>query len=422
MINNKLKLTKQLLIIIGLIFVILTLSLGLLLPNFILPAAESSLYSYLSKPLMMNTNEQVPVEIDSEVAVIYIIDGKILTSNNINEVIKYKDKEELISYLADDYGKIEIGGGTYYYYQTISDNLTKIAITDDKYINSSYSSLVSRIMPVVLGTCLLIGLVLVLWSSYIIKKIEKLKEKIDNIDKDDYDHNIDFTIDDEIKSLLLAMEDMRLSLKTQENYRTQMYQNISHDFKTPIAVIKSYIEASEDGIEDKDKSIAVIKEQIDSLEKKVHSLLYLNKLDYLSDGKNVLNTKVDINAIILKEVEKFRFLNKNIEFIIDVPNKVDFTGNDEYWETILDNLFSNAMRYAKSVIKVTIKNNKLIVYNDGDNIEEKLLAGIFSPFRKGVNGQFGLGLSIVQKTLSLINYNITIKNEKNGVSFIISKK
>ena len=64
-----------------------------------------------------------------------------------------------------------------------------------------------------------------------------------------------------------------------------MYQNISHDFKTPLTVIKSYIEAVHDEVEDKDKALQVIEEQTEKLENKVHSLLYLNKLDYLKDSK-----------------------------------------------------------------------------------------------------------------------------------------
>ena len=47
---------------------------------------------------------------------------------------------------------------------------------------------------------------------------------------------------------------------------------------------------------------------------------------------------------------------------------------------------------------------------------------MFTPFRKGIKGDFGLGLSIVKKSLKLINYNIYAVNEKAGVSFIISKK
>ncbi len=82
----------------------------------------------------------------------------------------------------------------------------------------------------------------------IVLKIDRLKQKVDNIDREDYNHKINFKIDDEIKSLGLALEDMRISLKDQEEYRNQMYQNISHDFKTPLTVIKSYIEAVQDEV------------------------------------------------------------------------------------------------------------------------------------------------------------------------------
>ena len=44
---------------------------------------------------------------------------------------------------------------------------------------------------------------------------------------------------------------------------------------------------------------------------------------------------------------------------------------------------------------------------------------MFTPYEKGVKGEFGLGLSIVKKTLHLLNYDINIKNEKNGVRFTI---
>ena len=111
-------------------------------------------------------------------------------------------------------------------------------------------------------------------------------------------------MDDEIKSLGLAIEDMRLSLINQEEYRNQMYQNISHDFKTPLTVIKSYIEAVEDGVEDEATALNVIKEQTSKLEQKVHSLLYLNKLDYLKTSKNINIEQVDMKKILEDEIEK----------------------------------------------------------------------------------------------------------------------
>ena len=66
--------------------------------------------------------------------------------------------------------------------------------------------------------------------------------------------------------------------------------------------------------------------------------------------------------------------------------------------------------------------NKLILYNDGDKIDKDFLEVIFTPYRKGIKGEYGLGLSIVKKTLNIIGYDINIKNEKKGVSFIISKR
>jgi two-component system sensor histidine kinase CssS len=78
------------------------------------------------------------------------------------------------------------------------------------------------------------------------------------------------------------------------------------------------------------------------------------------------------------------------------------------------------MRYANKTIKITAKQNRIILYNDGNWIDNDLLEGIFTPFRKGIKGEFGLGLSIVKKTLNLMDYDITIKNEKIGVSFIIT--
>ena len=59
------------------------------------------------------------------------------------------------------------------------------------------------------------------------------------------------------------------------------------------------------------------------------------------------------------------------------------------------------------------------MYNDGENIDLNLLKDIFSPYKKGLRGEFGLGLSIVKKSVQLLGYDITIRNEKKGVSFII---
>ncbi len=420
--NSENKLSKQLIWLIGLAFILLFILLGLVLPKMIIPVAENNLYVYLSEPLkLVNTGNMDYKILDTEIAYIYVSGNETTATNNLRDIIEVDSLNTLLDKITDNYGKFTYNHKNYYYYTIKSDRIVKIALSDDSYINKTKNAILGAIFPIVLVTCLLIGLILTAWSSFTVRKIEKLKSKIDNIDNPDYNHTVDFETDDEIRALALAIEDMRLSLINQEEYRNQMYQNISHDFKTPLTVIKSYIEAVEDDVEDEATALNIIKEQTAKLEQKVHSLLYLNKLDYLKSTKNIEVVPVNMEEIINTEVEKFKFHRKDINFIVDIDKKSYFVGTVEHWETILDNLLSNFMRYATTTIKITAKQNKLVLYNDGDNIDKDFLEGIFTPFRKGIKGEFGLGLSIVKKTLNLMNYDIKIVNEKKGVSFIITK-
>lgn len=419
--NQKQTLSKQLIIIIFLVFSIAFICLGVVLPKTLIPLAENNVYRYLSEPLkFMQSNFDKDLS-SSEIAYLYIIDQKIVTSDNLTEVMGFDNPLFIIKKIKNNtYGKFIYKHNTYYYYTIKAEQVTKIALTNDTYINKTKADILAAILPIVLGTLLIVGLILVIWSSIIIYKIDKLKSKVDNIDNEDYNHTIDFKANDEIKSLGYAIEDMRISLKSQGEYRNQMYQNISHDFKTPLTVIKSYIEAVHDEVEDKDKALQVIEEQTEKLENKVHSLLYLNKLDYLKDSKPKIE-KIDMEKLINDEVSKFKWKRKDVEFIVEYDHKSVYFGTVEHWETILDNLLNNFMRYASTTIKINAKQNKIILYNDGSNIDNDLLEGIFTPFRKGIKGEFGLGLSIVKKTLYIIGYDINIKNEKKGVTFIITR-
>lgn len=419
---GKNNLSKQLLILVGVAFVLMFVSLGAILPRILIPVAEDNIYNYLREPLKIYDTDVDNKLLDTEIAYLYLSEDTIATSQNINDVIKFKDVNEIIDKMTESYGKFIYNHKTYYYYTLKNNEITKIAISNDLYINKTKTDILGAVFPLVLSTFLLIGLMLVFWSTIIVRKIEKLKNKIDNIDNPDYNNKIDFIVDDEIRSLALAIEDMRISLINQESYRNQMYQNISHDFKTPLTVIKSYIEAVEDGVEDKETAFTTIKEQTEKLEQKVHSLLYLNKLDYLKNTEVGHIEQVDMEKVINQEVDKFKFHRKDVKFEVSYDKKSKYYGSLENWETILDNLLSNFMRYANKEIKITAKQNKIILYNDGDNIDEDFLEGIFTPFRKGIKGEFGLGLSIVKKTLNMMGYDITIKNEKNGVSFIITSQ
>ena len=413
-------LTEQLLFICIVIVVIMIISLGIILPRNLLPIYEDNLYNYLGESLNILDSPENS-KINSEVAYIYVNNENIYISNNLNKVLGLDSPKEILSKINKEEGKFLYNKKVYYYSTITSNNTKKIALTGSSYINDMRISIFKIILLVVGITFIIVSMVILIWSNSLVNRIKKLKEKIDNLNNDNYNHKIKYDYEDEISTLEVALEKMRVYLKEEEEYKNQMYQNISHDFKTPITVMKSYIEAFEDGVITDKEAVKVSKEQLSKLEGKVHSLLYLNKLNYFKDKKDIIKERCDVSKVVFDSVDKFSLVRNDVKFTLDIDEKnTIFKGSSEMWEAIIDNILNNFIRYANKEIKITIKNNKIILFNDGPNIDKDVLNNIFSPFEKGVNGVFGLGLSIVKKTLTFLNYDINIQNTKNGVKFIIS--
>lgn len=417
---RKPNLTEQLLFICIVIVVIMIISLGIILPRNLLPIYEDNLYNYLGESLNILDSPENS-KINSEVAYIYVNNENIYISNNLNKVLGLDSPKEILSKINKEEGKFLYNKKVYYYSTITTNNTKKIALTGSSYINDMRISIFKIILLVVGITFIIVSMVILIWSNSLVNRIKKLKEKIDNLNNDNYNHKIKYDYEDEISTLEVALEKMRVYLKEEEEYKNQMYQNISHDFKTPITVMKSYIEAFEDGVITDKEAVKVSKEQLSKLEGKVHSLLYLNKLNYFKDKKDIIKERCDVSKVVFDSVDKFSLVRNDVKFTLDIDEKnTIFKGSSEMWEAIIDNILNNFIRYANKEIKITIKNNKIVLFNDGPNIDKDVLNNIFSPFEKGVNGVFGLGLSIVKKTLTFLNYDINIQNTKNGVKFIIS--
>ena len=420
---KNMSLTKQLIYIIILIIGIIFIALGIILPKELVPIYEENVYNKLKQPLTFIKNyddiDNLNINNDTDIAYIYQKNDKVFISENIYDVVKDFDTD-IINYTTQSYGKLVYKNRLYYYYHTYNANQEHvISITNDKYVNNMKREILYTILLVTGISFTLSSLIIISWSNNLVNDIIVLKKKIRNINNDNYNYVLNHDVDDEIKELDDSIESMHEYLVNNETYKNQLYQNLSHDFKTPIAVIKSYIEAAEDGIETKEKSFEIIKEQIDKLENKVHSLLYLNKLNYLKEQEEKLKSKTNLKSVVLPSVEKFKLIRPEIKYKVDIEDNQVFRGTYDMWETIIDNLLNNFMRYAKKEIKITIKNHKITLYNDGENIDESIINNIFTPYEKGLNGMFGLGLSIIKKTLALLNYDITVSNVKDGVNFII---
>lgn len=423
------KLTEQLLLICILIVTIIIFSLGVILPNNLIPIYETNVYNYLKQPLsFVETAEDINSGfIDTEVAYIYVNKdyNEIKVSDNLKSIMNDKTINKFLNSIDYNtgYGKFKYQHNTYYYVTANILEQNVIALTNDDYINTMRHDILKSIFVIVGFTFALVSLILILWANNLVNRIKKIKDNIDNINNDNYVVKTSYNYDDELCTLDTAVQNMRTYLKEKEEYKNQMYQNISHDFKTPITVMKSYMEAYRDGVESESKTIEVMSEQLNKLEIKVHSLLYLNKLNYFQDKKDNLNEQYDVSKIVYAAVDKFKVSRPDVEFVLDIDKKdTIYRGSADMWEAIIDNILNNFMRYAKKKVKITIKNKKIVLYNDGENIDENVLNNIFTPYEKGVKGVFGLGLSIVKKTLHFLDYDISIENVKNGVKFTIFER
>lgn len=413
---------RQILTIVCIIFALIYIIVAVVIPKTLIPFYEKNIYLYLQTPLEVVRNDINLSKIDTSVAFIYKENDLLTTSSNLKKVIDIPAKQ-IIKKIKKPNGKFTYRGRTYYYSAIKDDNRYKIAITNDEYVRKMRADILEALFPVLIVTLLMILIIVAVWSQSLAGRIKHLKDKIDNLDNDDFIDKYNDKFNDELKVLSNAIDEMKITLHKQDEYKNQMYQNISHDFKTPLTVVKSYIEAIEDGVQDEKTGLKIIKQEIEKLEIKVHSLLYLNKLIYYKNTKDTDNYKhvtVDIVEMLNNSVSKFKVTRPDVQWHLKIyDTKTTFNGSQTMWEAIIDNILSNFIRYADKTIKITVRSHRIYFYNDGQAIDENILDDMFTPYKKGINGQFGLGLSIVKQTLLLLGYDVSIKNEKVGICFII---
>ena len=165
----------------------------------------------------------------------------------------------------------------------------------------------------------------------------------------------------------------------------------------------------------------VIIENADRLEAKVHSLLFLNRLDYLLSSSERQMNSIDMNAIADQVIRSLSAIRPEIEIHYQGEPTV-FKGEEESWRILMENLLDNALRYAEKSVWIELKPGYLCVGNDGPSIPSEQMKNLFKPFEKGINGKFGLGLSICSKVAEAYGYTIQAKNIPGGVNFTVRDK
>lgn len=411
-----LKLKTQLVLISLSTIIIASIFIIVILPSALTPFYENNIYEMLKQPLPF-IGEKSHERQNKHIAYIVWDQENYMVSRNFLIITKNNDVKTIIKLANSIQGKIILKGESYYYQRTNFDNKELLTITDSSYIEMQQASLNRVIYPIMIITLIITMSILVAYANYMVKKISKVKQKIDNFNNDDYNHKHTFLVNDELKSLLVAAENSRMELINREIYKNEMFQNISHELKTPIMIISSHVEAALDKTISNKKALLTINEEIKNLNKQVATILQLNKINFMENNKPNFKKKIDILPTINETIERLSIIKPNVKWVVN--NDYKYYGSYELWEIIIINLLNNAIKYTNNKIVITLKQDQIIIFNDGNHIDNKLLKQIFEPYRKGQNGHHGLGLTIVEKSLNVCGYKINVHNVEGGVEFNI---
>ena len=227
----------------------------------------------------------------------------------------------------------------------------------------------------------------------------------------------------------LAEQERDVLIKMNE-MKSRFFANISHEFRTPLTLIKSPVQSllSEINDENQIKKLSLIDKNSSRMLELVDQLLELSKLD---SGSLQLILKEGNIALFLNSIlESFAYQAKesNILFTSNIQkNTENHYFDKDVIEKIVTNLLSNAIKYTseneKIIIESKIENNQLqlLVSNSGSDIKKDELSQLFERFyqKNQINQGVGIGLALVKELVELYNGKIENKVENNILSFII---
>ncbi len=219
-----------------------------------------------------------------------------------------------------------------------------------------------------------------------------------------------------------------------EDMRKEFVSNVSHELKSPIALIQSYSEGLKEGIIDDEESrnyyLDVIIDESNRMNRLVKEINSLSELEF---GNTQLEIeRFNIVELINNKIASTNLLLKQNDIKLEFDNSEEniYVWSDEFrTEEVVQNYLSNAIHYCSKdkIIKIFIDKKedtvRINIFNTGENIKEEDIEHIWDKFYKADKarsrdyGGSGIGLSIVKAIMQSYNMDYGCENKDNGVNF-----
>jgi signal transduction histidine kinase len=260
-------------------------------------------------------------------------------------------------------------------------------------------------------------------TRVVVGPLQQLKIRALALSKRRFDGKLSINTGDELEELAEAFNEMSDRLATYDLAQKYFFQKASHELKTPLMSIQGYAEALKDGIippGEYDQALGIVIRESGRMKNLVEQFIMLSRMETIMD--DYAAEPVDLEETIREAISAI----KSLALEKDISIETDFSGNDqniilgdpEKIHRLLLNIFSNALRYAKKKISVTVNSTSIEISDDGIGFMPADLPHIFEPFYRGNKGGNGLGLAISRAIVEKHGGSITAANSPGGGAMI----
>ena len=303
-----------------------------------------------------------------------------------------------------------------------------------------WNELVQTIVPMVYWGCVAVGLTLFtrrkIKSTYE-EPLHRLAEATEQVANGDFSVYVPTTHTsdrlDYLDVMILDFNKMVEELGSVETLKTDFVSNVSHEMKTPIAVIKNYAELLQTGKGTEEERLEYaqnIEEAAGRLSSLISNILRLNKLEHQQIDPEIESYDLcgQLEQCILNYEEMWD--EKNLDLEVDMEEKAVVDADRSLMELVWNNLLSNAFKFTEPGGKVTVRQissdgyAEVEVTDTGCGMSRENIRHIFDKFYQGDTSHSqegnGLGLALVRRILVLMNGEISVVSEEGrGSTFTV---
>lgn len=269
-------------------------------------------------------------------------------------------------------------------------------------------------------------------DKLIVRRIRELNDAMTEVAKGDFEAAVEVRGNDELSQLTESFNTMAQELKMNAFLSKDFARYVSHEFKTPLSVIRNYAEITQDDAEQPETSenMEIIISEAERLACLSKDILELCKLDSTTivEKKERFSPAVQLRAVILD----FQLLwgEKELEIIPELE-EFEITSNEALLFRVWQNIIGNAIKFTERGGRISVsltRNDDCFVCEIADNgvgISDEEKEHIFTPFYSGNRFRnkegSGLGLSLSQKIVEKLGGTISFESELGkGTTFTVT--